>query len=326
MHYSINCSEISSLEPKFVPFFLVSPSGMRSPASFAFFIVTTLLFLLLSPNNLKADRLPDNIVFVGKSKFNQIVERGITQGWAQLPLGERTARVGLALVGTPYKNYTLELDDNIEAPSVNMRGMDCWTFFEIALGTARAFRINPSPTPADLLRMIEMERYRGGICTGIFTSRLHHLEDWIYDNQRRGLIKEITPSLKGAQHINRRVRDMAVYWRSSRQLRANPKLIPVIAQIEKRLSERGIWYLPKKYVPAAEAQLKTGDVICIVSKHPDDYTVHVGLAYRNPKGVLRFLHASKNYHQVTLDTRLSNYLNHFKSIAGIMVARPLEIR
>ncbi|PWU05677.1 MAG: DUF1460 domain-containing protein [Verrucomicrobia bacterium] len=282
-------------------------------------------FFFLSGTLLKAARLPDDVVFAGKSKFNELVRRGATEGWAKLPLGERTGRVGMALLGTPYKNYTLELDDRIETPSVNMLGMDCWTFFEIALGTARAFHIQPVPTPSDLLHMIELDRYRGGKCTGVFTSRLHHLEDWLYDNQKRGLVREITPSLRGARRINRQVRDMAVYWRSSRQLRANPQLIPVIAKIEKILSDRGIWYLPKNFVPAAEAQLKTGDVICIVSKHLDDYTTHVGLAYRDQRGVLRFLHASKNYRCVTLDRRLSDYLNHFKSDAGIMVARPLEI-
>lgn len=283
------------------------------------------VWVLTSAVLAKVPELPENVVFVGKSKFERLVKLGMRQGWSQLPLGERTGRVGIALVGTPYKNYTLELDNCIETPSVNMLGMDCWTFFEIALGTARAFHLTPSPTPTDLLRMIELDRYRGGKCTGIFTSRLHHLEDWMYDNRQRGLVKEITPSLKGARRINRQVRDMAVYWRSSRQLRANPQLIPIIAQIERRLSERGIWYLPKQYVPAAETQLKTGDVICIVSNHPDDYTTHVGLAYRDPQGVLRFLHASKRYRHVVLDRRLSDYLNHFKSDAGIMVARPLEI-
>ena len=297
--------------------------GMKIRVFFSAAVLAFFLLSSLSPS--RGASLPENIVFVDKSKFDRLINRGVAEGWAKLPLGERTAKVGLSLVGIPYKNYTLELDDRIEAPSVNMLGMDCWTFFEISLGTARAFRISPRPTSDDLLRMIEVDRYRGGVCTGGFTSRLHQLEDWMYDNQRRGLVAEITPSLKGARRLYRQVRDMSVYWRSSRQLRANPELIPVMAQIEKKLSERGIWYLPKKYVPVAEAQLKTGDVICVVSNHPDDYTTHVGLAYRDPKGVLRFLHASKRYRRVTLDVRLSDYLNQFRSDAGIMVARPLEI-
>lgn len=303
---------------------------MRYPIFYPLLAVWLFSFFLsslshLNGKELNAKQIPPNVLFVGKPKFEQLVKRGVAEGWAKLPLGERTGKVGMALVGTPYKNYTLELDDFIEAPCVNMLGMDCWTFFETALGIARAFHINPAPTSEDLLRMIELDRYRGGKCTGLFTSRLHHLEDWLYDNQKRGLVQEITPTLTGAVHVNRQLKDMAFYWKSSRQLQANRKLIAIIAQIEKRLSQRGICYLPKKYIAAAEAQLKTGDVICIVSNHPDDYTTHVGLAYRDKKGVLKFLHASKNYRRVTLDTRLSEYVNHFKADAGIMVARPLEV-
>ncbi len=124
------------------------------------------------------------------AKYQTLVERGLAENWSALPVGERTTKIGLALVGTPYKNYTLELDDRIEAPSVNMAGMDCWTFFEIALGTARALKTSVNPTPQDLLRMIELDRYRGGRCNGVFTSRLHYLEQWLYDNQSRGLVKD----------------------------------------------------------------------------------------------------------------------------------------
>ncbi len=273
----------------------------------------------------QAGTLPDSVVFVGKSKFESLVNKGIEGKWSELPIGERTVKVGLALVGTPYKNFTLELSDRVETPCVNMLGMDCWTFFETSLGTARVLKMTPNPTPGDLLKVVEMDRYRGGRCTGIFTSRLHQLEDWLYDNQRRGLVKDVTPSLPGARQIHRDVEDMAPMGKKIPQFRANPSLIPVMAGIEQKLTERGIWYVPKAKVPAAEKFLKDGDIICIVSNWPHDYTSHVGLAYRDSNGVLRFLHASKNHHEVTIDERLSDYLNSHTTQAGIMVARPNDI-
>jgi hypothetical protein len=234
--------------------------------------------------------------------------------------------VGLALLGTSYKNYTLELDTRIETPCVNMAGMDCWTFFEIALGTARALKVSEKPSTGDLLRMIELDRYRGGKCNGKFTSRLHHLEDWLQDNQRRGLVKDVTPSLPGAKKLYRTMDYMggpaSKYFP---QLRADPAMIPFMATVEKGLSERGIWYVPKSAVPAAEKSLRNGDVICIVTTWHGDYTSHVGLAYRDSKGVLRFMHASKNAREVILDSRLSDYLNRYSMHAGIMVARPSDI-
>ena len=254
-----------------------------------------------------------------------MIQRGIAEKWSALPVGERATRVGLALVGTPYKNYTLELDDRIETPCVNMAGMDCWTFFEIALGTARVLKSSEDPTPHELLRMIELDRYRGGRCNGIFTSRLHYLEQWLYDNQSRGLVKDVTPSLPGAKRLKRDMKEMSATWRSSKQLRANPELVPELARIEKQLSKRGIWYVPKSKVPGAEKHLRNGDIICIVTTWPRGYTSHVGLAYRDPAGVLRFMHASKNAGEVIVDSRLSSYLNRYRSDAGIMVGRPNDV-
>ncbi|MFZ0710062.1 MAG: N-acetylmuramoyl-L-alanine amidase-like domain-containing protein [Terrimicrobiaceae bacterium] len=275
--------------------------------------------------SLQAASLPESMVFVGPTKYRALIELGLAENWRALPVGERTTKVGLALVGTPYKNYTLELDDRIEAPSVNMAGMDCWTFFEISLAAARALKVSENPTPQDMLRMIELDRYRGGRCNGVFTSRLHYLEQWLYDNQSRGLVKDVTPSLPGARKLNRDMKEMSASWRSSKQLRANPALVPELARIESQLSRRGIWYVPKSKVPAAEKHLRNGDIICIVSTWPRGYTSHVGLAYRDKNGVLRFMHASKNSGEVIVDSRLSSYLNRYRTNAGIMVARPNDV-
>ncbi|MEI6070749.1 MAG: N-acetylmuramoyl-L-alanine amidase-like domain-containing protein [Verrucomicrobiae bacterium] len=285
----------------------------------------TAIFLLTAGAAMAAG-LPDSVVFVGRDRFQRLVARGAAENWAALPIGERVATVGRALVGTPYLNYTLELDPRIETPCVNMKGMDCWTLFEIALGTARALKQSPDPQPRDLLRMIELDRYRGGRCDGKFTSRLHHLEDWLQDNQRRGLVKDITPALPGARKLCREMDYMGgKASRLFRQLRADPSMVPVMARIERWLSERGITYVPKSFVPAAEKFLRDGDIICIVTTWHGDYTSHVGLAVRDAKGTLRFLHASKNSRAVIVDRRLSDYLNRFSGDAGIMVGRPNDL-
>lgn len=270
--------------------------------------------------------LPDSVVFVGKSKYYDLVERGVRENWRALPLGDRTVKAGLALVGTPYKNFTLELHDRIEAPSANFAGMDCWTFFEIALATARVLKTSDKPGSEEFLRAIEIDRYRGGRCDGTFASRLHHLEDWLQDNERRGLVKDITPKLPGAKKLYREMNYMGGKGsKNFRQLRANPSLVPKLAKVEDMLSRRGIYYVPKSSVPAAEKYLQNGDIICIVTTWHGSYTSHVGLAYRDSKGTLRFLHASRNEREVIVDSRLSTYLNRYSLHAGIMVARPNEL-
>ena len=91
------------------------------------------LFLLCSVAFASESRLPFSTVFKGQDQFNRLVAKAKAGNWKALPIGERTAAVGQALVGTRYKHFTLEIDNRIESPSVNFQGMDCWTFFETAL-------------------------------------------------------------------------------------------------------------------------------------------------------------------------------------------------
>jgi hypothetical protein len=269
--------------------------------------------------------LPLDKTFVGQSKFQQLMKRGYDAGWAKLPLGERVNNFALALQGTPYVNYTLELHDRIEAPSVNMSGMDCWTLFEIALAMGRLVALHPPPyTPQEMLRLIELDRYRGGRCTGKFDSRLHHLEQWLHDNQQRGLVQNITPSLGGIP-LRREMSYMGAKPHLFRQLKADPSMVPEFIRIENELSRRGITYIPKSQVAKIEPKIRNGDIICIVTNWHGAYTSHVGVASRDKKGVLRFLHASRNHRKVLLDDRLSTYLKKFSTHAGIYVVRPLDL-
>lgn len=288
-------------------------------------VLLAALIVLVAAPVARPAALPLETTFVGQHKFQQLMERGYRAGWASLPLGERVNNFALALRGTPYVNYTLELDDRREAPSVNMQGMDCWTLFEIALAMGRLVAQHPPPyAPEEMLRLIEIDRYRGGRCTGRFDSRLHHLEDWSRDNQRRGLVQDITPSLGGVP-LHRRMAYMGKKPHLFRQLRADPSMVPGFIALEAELSRRGITYIPKAKVPKIEGRLRNGDIICIVTDWHETYTSHVGLASRGKDGVLRFLHASKNHREVTLDSRLSDYLNRFRTHAGIFVVRPLDL-
>jgi hypothetical protein len=272
-----------------------------------------------------AASLPFDTVFKGRERFDQLVARA--DQWVSLPIGQRTAAIGYALTGTPYKNYTLEIDDHVEAPSVNLHALDCWTFFEVALSFARMLdRPREEWTPATLLQLIELDRYRGGKCDGSYLSRLHYLEDWLHDNHRRGFVDDLTRKLGGIR-VPQSAVEMTVNWRSYRYMRNSAAVRAGIRKMEENVLRLGLHHIPKSRVPAIESELRSGDIIGITTHDGNKFgTSHVGLAYRGQDGVLRFMHASapRNYGKVVLDSRLSDYLNRFRSNAGILVARPVK--
>lgn len=273
-------------------------------------------------------RLPLDTVFKGESKFQAIVAKAERQNWRRLPLGERTAMVARELVGTPYVNYTLEVDDRIESPVANLNAMDCWTFYENSLAIARMLRYKPGPyKPQDMLHMVEIERYRNGVCTGSYLSRMHHLEEVFYDNQRRGYGTNITPRLPGAERLRREIREMTVQWKSYRYLRSNPSLVTPMGKIEAQVSDLPVYHIPKSKVRAVENHLQNGDICAITTTWHSGYTSHVGLIIRM-KNRAYFMHATSDRDKgrmCVIDRPITDYLNGSSKHAGIVICRPYDL-
>jgi hypothetical protein len=290
-------------------------------------IITTLCLCSVADANVES-RLPFGTVFKGRPQFDRLVDLAKRENWKSLPVGERTAAVGQALVGTRYKHFTLEIDNRVEAPSVNFNGMDCWTFFEISLAFARMLNEPESEwSPDRLLRYVEIDRYRDGNCTGEYLSRLHYLEDWLYDNKRRGLVDDLTRDL-GGRTVSHSAREMSIGWRHYRYLAANKSLLGPLARMEGDVSSRPLYEIPKSRVKKIESKLRSGDIIGIVSRDRGGLrsTSHVGLALRTSDGVTHFMHASSpsNAGRVVVDSSISKYLYRYGSDTGILVARPLK--
>lgn len=266
--------------------------------------------------------------FKGESVFRAVVAKAERNNWRRLPLGDRTVLIARELLNKPYVNYTLEVDDRTESPVVNLTGMDCWTFYENALAIARMIRHKPPPyRPADMLHMIEVERYRNGTCTGCYLSRMHHLEEVFHDNQRRGLAENITRRLPGAERLEREIREMTVQWKSYRYLRANPSLVEPMGRIESAVSRLPVHHIPKARVRAIEPYLRNGDICAITTNWHGGYTSHVGLIVRDGNRA-RFSHATSDRskgRKTIIDGTISEYLSQSSKHAGIVVCRPAEV-
>ena len=272
-------------------------------------------------------QLPMSTIFKGKSQFDKIVARAVKENWKSKPINERMILFARALHGTRYVNFTLEIDDKIESPSVNLMGLDCWTFFETTLGLSRMIVRNKDPfSENDLLDEIQWTRYRGGICTGNYLERIHYLAEWFFENEARGNAINITRDLGFAEKVEgRRISEMTVLWRHYRYLRENPDLRAPMKTWENYVEKLPVYYIPKAKVAEVEPKLQNGDIIGIVTKGHGGFCSHVGLIIRSDDGVARFMHASRTYRRVVIDKSISGYLKSFRSHAGMMVGRPLEI-
>lgn len=269
-----------------------------------------------------AGRADASSTVTGQETLDRLLAQARGGQWTDRPIGERMGAVGMALRQTPYVDGTLELHEDREVCSVNLRGLDCVTFFESALGVARMLRRGGS-TPEALLAEVTFTRYRGGQLTD-YASRLHYMSDWFADNEAKRVVRLITRELPGAARFTKRVNFMSTHPAAYRQLKANPALVHKIARVEADINARTMYYLPKEKVAAARARLMTGDIIGITTTIDGLDCAHAGLCYRDADGVMRLLHASTTRRAVVLDEDLATYLAGVATHTGIMAARPLD--
>jgi hypothetical protein len=277
---------------------------------------------VLRPDRARGDG--DAVGLTGRDTFERLVEQAREHAWVDRPIGERIGTVGMALRRTPYVDGTLEIYEDREVCSINLRGLDCVTFFETALAFARMLR-RGRLTPEALLAEATFTRYRGGRLTD-YASRLHYMSDWFADNDDKRVVRLITRELPGATRFSKRVNFMSTHPAAYRQLKANPELIQKIARVEADINARTMHYLPKDKVAAAGGRLMTGDIVGITTTLDGLDCAHAGLCYRDQGGALRLLHASTARKAVVLDEDLATYLAGVPTHTGIMAARPLEAR
>jgi len=262
-------------------------------------------------------------VFTGTERFDQLLKIAQKENWKLLPIGQAMGSIGMALRGIPYVGSTLDLYDDREVCSINLLGLDCVTFYEIALAFVRMLKSGQADQN-EMLKKVMFMRYRDGKLTD-YLSRLHYTSDWFHDNEFKGVVKIITKNLPGANRFNKKVNFMSTHPQSYRQLRANPEYVKLIAASEKEINQREKYYLPKTHVQDAAAFLQTGDIVGITTSIDGLDCSHTGLCYRDENGKLRLLHASSAKKEVVLDVELSLFLKNGAKHTGIMVARPIEV-
>ena len=264
--------------------------------------------------------------FEGKEIFDRIITKSSADGWKRLPIGELIGKIALELKDTPYVGFTLEVSKDIEACVVNLKGLDCVTFFEDSLCMARMIK-RGKRSPEELINEVRLTRYRGGKM-GDFTTRLHYTTDWFVDNEAKGVVKILTPELPGAEPFTQKVGIMSKHPENYRQLAAHPELIDKIRATEEEINARSLKYLPMSKLEAAEHLLQTGDIVGVSTTAEGIDIAHTGLCIKDEQGVVHFMDAasSKRNMKVTIEPQISKCLNWSPRLTGVMFARPLELK
>jgi hypothetical protein len=238
-------------------------------------------------------------------------------GLASEPLGEIIARIAARFVGAPYVPNTLEAEGE-ERLIINLRTFDCVTLVESVLAMARMVR-DGRDSFADFRAELQRIRYRDGAING-YVSRLHYFSDWIGDNERRGLVEDVTRSLGGVQDAER-IDFMSRNADAYRQL-SNPEVLDAIRSLERRVNERARYVIPQDRIGAAAQEIRNGDVIAATSSVRGLDVAHTGFAYWQD-GRLHLLHAPLVGTVVEISERpLAERILRINTQDGIMVARP----
>ncbi|HZV33060.1 MAG TPA: N-acetylmuramoyl-L-alanine amidase-like domain-containing protein [Verrucomicrobiae bacterium] len=286
----------------------------------------TLGFLASSAIARAAGAMEDQMKhFQGQEVFEHIVSKAQAENWKSLPIGELIGKIAMELKGTPYVGFTLEVSPNQEFCVINLKGLDCVTFFEDSLCMARMLKKGKS-SPEDLISEVQYTRYRGGKM-GDYTTRLHYTTDWFVDNAQKGVVKNLTPELPGAEPFTQKVGIMSEHPENYRQLKAHPEFLPVIRHYEEIINARSLKYLPMAKLKDDEHLLATGDIVGVCTTQPGIDIAHTGLCIKDEQGVVHFMDASSSRRnmKVTFEREISETLNWSRRLTGVMFARPLEV-
>jgi hypothetical protein len=230
------------------------------------------------------------------------------------------AEVGKSLRGVEYVAGTLDNSVNDEKLVIKITGLDCVTFVENVLAISRIIR-KGTPDYENYRSELQKIRYRDGEING-YASRLHYFSDWIYDNQKKGIVEDITKQIGGVPY-KKKIDFMSSHVDSYKQMKNSPGIADEIIAIEKEINGRKMYYIPKGDVDNFYESMQTGDIIATTTKIEGLDITHTGFVYKD-NGKVKFMHASITKGEIVISSEsLKEYLSKNAKQSGIMVARPL---
>jgi hypothetical protein len=282
----------------------------------------TSLFLVTSIKGIKLNNSIFSLLDDDEKICNDKFKFFLDKGYKDKDLGSAIVEIGKSFLDTAYQSNTLEINPQNEQLVVDFTGFDCVTFVENCLAFARCLKLDKT-TFTGFKDQLTKLRYRDGLIDG-YSSRLHYFCDWIYDNQLKGVVTNITKELGGIEY-DKTVNFMSRHPNSYKQLEDKSNL-QSIKSVEKAINSRKKYYIPRSDIPDIYNSLQNGDIIATTASIEGLDVTHTGYVYKVDDGGTYFLHASSVYKKVIISSiQLADYLAEDPKKTGIMVARPVDV-
>ena len=287
--------------------------GQRAEATIKLFALCSMLYA----TSVSAQIYSEKDVEVCNSKFFLAVDKNLSDK----PIGDVIAEIGKSFIGTDYEAQALEKDGE-EQLVINLTGLDCTTFLENALVFARLAKKGKT-TFEDYQAELTYIRYRDGSIDQ-YPSRLHYFSEWVYDNEKKGIVNDITPKI-GGEPVKFDLNFMSTHPESYKHLKENPEFIPIIKDQEKEISTRTYFYIPEEKISYMENKIHNGDLIAFTTSVNGLDIGHTGIAVKESDGRIHLLHSPNVGYKVQItENPLAEYVKKIKRHTGIIVLKASE--
>jgi hypothetical protein len=275
--------------------------------------------IILLSASCRAESGPANAGQSERQIFDRVMQTAQIERWDAMELGMIVQSVGEEFLGTRYEGGVLD-HGTTESLVVTFDAFDCQLFVETVLAIARGIR-SGDLSYEGFLRRLEEQRYRSGVLDG-YLSRLHYFTEWIRDNERRGIVKDVTRSM-GGRVTTRRLDFMSKHRNAYPRFAADDSVLEGIVEMERVLGETEIAYIPQEEIRSVAVLMKPGDIIATATSVEGLDVSHTGFAYDRGDGAVGFLHASTDG-GVKVSPDLQAYVQSNKIQTGVLVVRPQE--
>ena len=224
-----------------------------------------------------------------------------------------------SMIGIPYCGGTLDVNEN-ESLVVRTDSVDCTTYVETILAMYLASKAEDDEY-SDFKEALTRIRYRDGVIKG-YSSRLHYFSDWVANNEKKGILYEVTSRSNHSQRhfsINYMTKHSGLY----RRLKEDSLSVNEMLCVEEKWKNYDMSYIPKELLKEHHNNIDicNGDILALTTNIDGLDVLHLGFAVW-VDGNIHLLHASSLYGRVVLDPMsLYEYLKDRKRHTGIRVRR-----